>query len=82
MLFAIHINGINNALNDATSNKLNALLYDDDLVIRPNTMLNLQLKYVFSKRCTNGVGQYSLRLYMCTIPSNGVVKIIIENYFV
>ena len=38
VLFAMHVNDINDALNDHTDHKINILLYADDLVIIANTI--------------------------------------------
>ena len=44
VLFAVHVNDINDALNDHIDHKVNILLYADDLVIIANTRLDLQRK--------------------------------------
>ena len=44
VLFAMHGNDINDALNDYADHKINILLYADDLVIIANTRLDLQKK--------------------------------------
>ena len=40
----MHVNDINDALNDYADHKINILLYADDLVIIANTRLDLQTK--------------------------------------
>ena len=40
----MHVNDINDALNDHTDQKINILLYADDLVIIASTRLDLQRK--------------------------------------
>ena len=40
ILFAMHFNDINDALNDHADHKINILLYADDLVIIANTRLD------------------------------------------
>ena len=44
VLFAMHVNDINVALNDHSDHKINILLYAGDLVIVANTKLDLQRK--------------------------------------
>ena len=40
----MHVNNINDAINDHTNHTINILLYEDDLVIITNTRLDLQRK--------------------------------------
>ena len=57
--FAMHVNDINDALNDYADDKINILLYADDLVIIANTRLDLQTKL-------DRLHQYSIKkMFIC-----------------
>ena len=66
----MHVNDINDALNDHTDHANNILLYADDLVIIANTRLDLQIKF-------NRLHQYCIKKYLSV--NIKLSKILVNN---
>ena len=70
VLFAMHVNDINDALNDHTIHKINILLYADDLVIIASNRLDL-------KRKLDRLHQYCIK--NCLSVNIKTSKILVNN---